>query len=104
MVPATGRLVLQDISPDGRVLVDRSNFRTGTAFVRAGEPERDLSWFDGSAVVALSSDGRQMLFTETAEAGGASYGVYLRGTTGRRDAAGRGPGPRPFARTAAGRS
>jgi eukaryotic-like serine/threonine-protein kinase len=82
VVPATGRLVLQDISTDGRVLVDRSNFRTGTAFVRAGEPERDLSWFDGSAVVALSRDGRQMLFTETAEAGGASYGVYLRGTNG----------------------
>jgi DNA-binding winged helix-turn-helix (wHTH) protein len=82
VVPATGRLVLQDISSDGRVLVDRSNFRTGTAFVRAGEPERDLSWFDGSAVVALSRDGRRMLFTETAEAGGASYGVYLRGTDG----------------------
>jgi eukaryotic-like serine/threonine-protein kinase len=82
VVPATGRLVLQDISTDGRVLVDRSNFRTGTAFVRAGEPERDLSWFDGSAVVALSGDGRQMLFTETAEAGGASYGVYLRRTDG----------------------
>jgi dipeptidyl aminopeptidase/acylaminoacyl peptidase len=82
VVPATGRLVLQDISADGRVLVDRSSFRTGSAFVRTGEPERDLSWFDGSAVVALSKDGRRMLFTETAEAGGASYGVYLRGTDG----------------------
>jgi hypothetical protein len=82
VVPATGRLILHDIARDGRVLIDRASFRTGTAFVRAGEPERDLSWFDGSAVVALSRDGRQMLFTETAEAGGATYGVYLRGTNG----------------------
>jgi DNA-binding winged helix-turn-helix (wHTH) protein len=82
VVPATGRLILHDISRDGRVLIDRASFRTGTAFVRAGEAERDLSWFDGSAAVALSRDGRQMLFTETAEAGGATYGVYLRGTNG----------------------
>jgi Tol biopolymer transport system component len=82
VVPATGRLILHDISRDGRVLIDRASFRTGTAFIRAGEAERDLSWFDGSAAVALSRDGRQMLFTETAEAGGASYGVYLRGTNG----------------------
>lgn len=82
VVPATGRLVLYDISPDGRFLLDRASFHTGIAFTRAGEPERDLSWFDGSAVVALSRDGKQMLFTETAEAGGAKYGVYLRGTDG----------------------
>ncbi len=82
VVPATGRLVLHDISPDGRVLLDRASFRTGIAFIRAGEPERDLSWFDGSAVAALSRDGKQMLFGESAEAGGATYGVYLRGTDG----------------------
>lgn len=82
VIPATGRLVLQDVSPDGQVLLDRANFRAGIAFVRAGEPERDLSWFDGSAVAALSRDGRQLLFTETFEAGGARYGVYLRGTDG----------------------
>ncbi len=82
LIPATGRLVLHDVSHDGRVLLDRANFRIGIAFVRENEPERDLSWFDGSAVVALARDGRQMLFTETAEAGGASYGVYLRSTDG----------------------
>jgi DNA-binding winged helix-turn-helix (wHTH) protein len=82
VVPATGRLILHDIARDGRVLIDRASFRTGTAFIAAGEAERDLSWFDGSAAVALSRDGRQMLFTETAEAGGATYGVYLRGTNG----------------------
>ena len=82
LIPSTGRLVLHDVSRDGRVLLDRANFRIGVAFVRGDEPERDLSWFDGTAVVALSPDGRRMLFTETAEAGGATYGVYLRDTDG----------------------
>jgi Tol biopolymer transport system component len=80
---APGRLVLLDAAPDGRVLVQRSSVR---AELRGAGPgaraERDLSWFDLSTLADISSDGRRVLFSETGEAGGAEYAVYLRGTDG----------------------
>jgi len=47
-----------------------------------GESERDLSWHDFSRVADLSPDGRAMLLSESGEAGGTRYGVYLRPTDG----------------------
>jgi dipeptidyl aminopeptidase/acylaminoacyl peptidase len=44
--------------------------------------ERDLSWLDGSLVVALSADGRTLLFTEYSGAFGNNYAVCLRKTDG----------------------
>jgi hypothetical protein len=43
-----------------------------------GEPEIDLSWFDGSVVTDISSDGRTVLFTEGHEAENPHYASYLR--------------------------
>ncbi|HEX6738549.1 MAG TPA: hypothetical protein VF310_09770 [Vicinamibacteria bacterium] len=83
VAPALGRLVIHDIAPDGRVLLERNTLRAEVRFQRAGEPrERDLSWFDLSQVVALTPDGQWLLFGETGEGGGADYGVYLRRTDG----------------------
>ena len=74
-----GSLSLQDISPSGEVLLAEWRIRYGIAGRHASDSsERDLSWLDWSAVRDLSRDGKQILFSEGGEGGGASYGVYLR--------------------------
>ncbi len=76
------RLRLLDVDAGGRVLVDASSFRMGARFGREGEAERELSWFDVTAVMALTPDGRQALLCESGEAGGPDYGIYVRPTDG----------------------
>jgi hypothetical protein len=83
LLRAPGRLTLQDVAPDGRLLLSRDAVR----FEIAGRPpgasaERDLSWLDGSVAQDLSEDGRTILFSEGGEGGGTGYGVYMRGTDG----------------------
>ena len=78
-----GSLAIQDISRDGQVLLSDWTVRYGIAVRRAADPEeRDLSWLDWSQANDLSSDGKNLLFTESGEGGGPSYGVYLRKTDG----------------------
>jgi len=70
---------LQDVAPNGRVLLARGGSRVGTLGLLPGDTrERDLSWLDYSFVGDISSDGRTLLFDEEGEAGGANYTVYLR--------------------------
>jgi len=80
---APGRLVLQDTTSDGRVLITHE-LKRGEVFGRApGETEeRSLSWHDFSFVADISPDGSTILFSESGEAGGPGYGVYLRPTDG----------------------
>jgi Tol biopolymer transport system component len=76
-------LTLQDVAPDGRVLLEREAWRTGIVALAPGETKvRDLSWLDYSLVRDMSADGRTILFTEGGRGGGAHYGVYLRKTDG----------------------
>jgi hypothetical protein len=78
-----GPLTLQDVSADHQVLLTRDDQRLGIVGRAAGEArERDLSWFDFSALRDLSRDGRQILFDESGDAGGARGSVYLRATDG----------------------
>jgi WD40 repeat protein/predicted Ser/Thr protein kinase len=78
-----GMLTLHDIWRDGRVLIGRDSPREGIISVSAsGGKERDLSWFDFSTLSDFSDDGKTVLFTETGEGGGSTYGVYLRDTDG----------------------
>jgi eukaryotic-like serine/threonine-protein kinase len=78
-----GTLTLQDVARDGRVLITRDVPRVGMVGRTAGSSkERDLSWLDWSAPKDLSLDGKQLLFTESGEAGGENYSAYLRGTDG----------------------
>ena len=80
-VPAD--LTLQDVMPDGRVLLARDSWRRGLIVHRADDPiEHDFTWLDWSYPVTLSEDGRTLLFREEGEAGGPSYAVYLRKTDG----------------------
>ena len=93
---APGRLIIQDIAPDGRVLLVHE-LKRGEVYGRGpgAEEEISLSWRDYTFVADLSRDGRHVLLSESGEAGGPGYGVYLRGTDGS-PAVRLGPG-RPFA-------
>jgi serine/threonine protein kinase/Tol biopolymer transport system component len=80
-VPAD--LTLQDVMPDGRVLLARDSWRRGLIVHRAEDTtERDFTWLDWSYPVTLSNDGQTLLFREEGEAGGPTYAVYLRKTDG----------------------
>jgi len=78
---AAGRLVLHDISNDGRLLVAAEAVRTLLEATIAGQkPDRDLSWLDHSFRPHISADGAYLLFTEGASAAGPHYAVCLRKT------------------------
>ncbi len=80
---APGRLHLQDISKDGRVLVTREDARIGMMVLAPGEAsERDLSWLDGSWLRDISPDGRTLLFDEENNAGDKTPAVYIRHADG----------------------
>jgi Tol biopolymer transport system component len=80
---SAGALWLHDIAPDGHALVSRENVRAGILARLANEPkERDLSWLDYSVVRDLSADGKTIVFSESGEAGGALFGIYVRRTDG----------------------
>ena len=88
-----GALTLHDVSPDGRVLAtsdqDRMRIWAGglTRDVKIAKIEkkrwdRDLSWFDWSLLLDLSSDGKAVLFNESGNGAGDVYSLYLRRTDG----------------------
>ncbi len=80
---APGRLVLHDVAPDGRVLMAQDAVRSEIVVSAPGAAaERVLSWHDLSTATDLSADGSTILFSESGEAGGSRYGVYLRRTDG----------------------
>jgi Tol biopolymer transport system component len=79
---APGRLTLQDISRDGRVLVTGDTLRPSVMVRRANsDQERDVAWLDLSDVRDLSADGKWVLLTE-AGVGSRTEGAYLRKTDG----------------------
>ncbi|HEY8130627.1 MAG TPA: protein kinase [Thermoanaerobaculia bacterium] len=79
---APGRLLLQDIGAEGKLLLISGMERFGSMVLPPGETaERDLSWLDGSITSDLSPDGKTMLINEQGE-GSATAGIYLRATDG----------------------
>jgi eukaryotic-like serine/threonine-protein kinase len=80
---APGGVTLQDIAPDGRVLLTRDEQRAGFIAFDAGAPgQRDLSWLDWSMPVDISHDGKTVLFDEQGEEGGPTYTVAVRDMQG----------------------
>ena len=68
-------LRLQDVSPDGRVLVTMNDNRFSLSRLPPdASSERDLSWLDGSGVASISGDGKLVLFSE-GRAGGSTRGM-----------------------------
>jgi DNA-binding winged helix-turn-helix (wHTH) protein len=82
LLPASGRLLLHDVSRGGELLLDRAVLRLEIGFVGADGVTRDLPWLDAPQAASLSADGRTLLFGESGEAGGPGYSVYLRRTDG----------------------
>jgi Tol biopolymer transport system component len=73
---APGAMTLWDVARDGRLLLTRDEERQAIVGQPPGETtERELSWFDSSAIADLSADGRWLLF-------GDRFGIYLRPTDG----------------------
>ncbi|HEY3124916.1 MAG TPA: hypothetical protein VGK70_12765 [Thermoanaerobaculia bacterium] len=82
-LPSSGGLTLFDISREGRWLAAREDVKWRLMVMAPGaKGERDLSWLDGSDAVAISADGRSLLFTEYSGAFGNNYAVCLRKTDG----------------------
>jgi len=76
-------LLVHDISKDGRLLVERYDSKPGISVLAPGDTrERDLTWFDRSALIGLSDDGRMVLLEESGDAAGPQAAFYLRGTDG----------------------
>jgi len=73
---------LHDVGRDGSVLAEREVYTQEIRCSIAGEPERNLSWLEQSALVALAADGRALLFGEAGEGGGKNGSIYLRSTDG----------------------
>jgi DNA-binding winged helix-turn-helix (wHTH) protein len=80
---ALGGVTLQDIAPDGRVLLTRDENRAGMVGLAAGaSKEQDLSWLDWSLPANLSRDGKTLLFDEQGEQSGPTYTVATRSMQG----------------------
>jgi DNA-binding winged helix-turn-helix (wHTH) protein len=80
---APGGVILQDIAPDGRVLLTRDEQRAGVMGMAEGAArERDLSWLDWSLPVDISRDGKTVLFDEQGEESGPNYTVAMRDMQG----------------------
>ena len=78
-----GGLTLQDIARDGRVLLNRINWRREIVGLAPGESrERNLTWLDWSFPAGLSDDGKVLLFAEQNEGARGGYLSYLRKTDG----------------------
>ncbi len=82
-IESAGGLTIHDTRPDGRWLATRDDlFRKMFALAPGEKTERELSWLDLSYPVALSADGKTLLFSEDSGSVGDNYAVCLRGTDG----------------------
>ena len=77
------RLQLEDVAPDGRVLLSGMSVEGQVRFGAFGEKgDRSLSWFDWGTSATLSADGKLLAYTESGEGAGSVYGVFVRPTNG----------------------
>src|SRR5690242_17136117 len=78
-----GDLGLQDIRPDGELLVARNdNNLAFRGLAPEAKQERDLSYLDWDIARDISRDGKTVLWESEGSGGGPNYTVYLRGTDG----------------------
>ncbi len=75
---AAGNLALQDIAPDGRVLIQMRQIQDGVLSLDASSlREQDLSIFDGSSAPDITADGSTLLINERGSGGGVDGSVFL---------------------------
>jgi Tol biopolymer transport system component len=76
-------ITIQDIAPDGRVLVSLNSKRVAMAYTTTGDKVGvDLSSHDLNLVRDISSDGKFVLSEDASEAAGAGYSVVIRNIDG----------------------
>ena len=74
---------LQDIAPDGRVLVALNEKRLALAFsTLSSAGDTELSWHDWNIAKDISPDGKKILFEDSSEAAGPGYAVAIRNIDG----------------------
>ncbi len=84
LYPPGENLVLHDLLPDGRLLVERAITRLGIVMRSPGmEREREMSWLDGSSRPILSADGSTLVFTESQAKEGDPKGASTSGRSAR---------------------
>jgi WD40 repeat protein len=93
LAAAPGDLTLHDVSPDGTAIItiddrERNIFFTGNDSNNPQEKDRqkekeiELTWLDRAVLVAMSSDGKQVLFHEGGKGGGSTGTIFLRKSDG----------------------
>jgi serine/threonine protein kinase len=76
-------ITVQDIAPDGSVLVALNSKRLAMAFSTLGSNEDvELSWHDWNVAKDISRDGKSVLFEDASEAAGPGYAVAVRKVDG----------------------
>jgi eukaryotic-like serine/threonine-protein kinase len=74
-----GGMNLQDIAPDGRVLVSFDEERLALATMARGDTKPvDLSWHDWNVAKDISSDGQWILFEDDSEIAGPHFSTAIR--------------------------
>lgn len=83
LAAAPGDLTIHDVSPDGTAIIaiDDRERKIFFSTLKGGE-DRELTWLDRAVLVAISPDGKQVLFHEGGKGGGAFGTVFLRKTDG----------------------
>jgi len=83
MLEVPGAFTLQDIAPDGRLLISLDESRLAMEWSdKNGAESRDLSWYDWSIAKDISRDGQWVFFEESSEPAGSNYAVGYRKTDG----------------------
>jgi hypothetical protein len=83
LIAVPGQLCIQDVHPNGRVLLTHAMERQAIMAQAPGESSaRDMSWLDWSLLRDLSADGTMMLIHESGEGGGPETAICLRPTDG----------------------
>jgi eukaryotic-like serine/threonine-protein kinase len=83
LAAAPGDLTLHDVSPEGTAIITIDDRERKIFFSDSKDiQERDLTWLDRAVVVALSPDGKQVLFHEGGKGGGSLGTIFLRKTDG----------------------
>lgn len=67
---APGGITIADISPGGSVLLARESRRLEMVVGGAGQPDREITWYDWSRIQEMSADGNSILFEESGDGAG----------------------------------
>jgi Tol biopolymer transport system component len=71
-------VVIEDIAPDGRVLVEQLDYRSSIFVGDGTAADRDLSWYQNSLINDIAPDGSAIVFADGMDLGRPSFSMFLR--------------------------